>query len=212
MSGCDLRAFSDNLCSGRLYRTSSTLFNEFNFSGAATTLIGTGTFTFTDINNATFDYTINASATNPTTTIRKKITRFPFGNGFGAYPNDQSDIYYKADASGWGYSLAQHGNEAFGVIYHYDENRNPMFLTMYTPAFNPIYGGSNAATLFRSRSNGGNHYLTPTWRASDISNVPLAGSGSVALGVVPDGLNLTFAVTSNSVSSIQTRALARVPF
>ncbi len=212
MSGCDVTPFSNNTCSGRLYRTTGTPFNEPNFSGASTTLIGTGTFTFIDTNNATFDYTINASATNPTTTIRKKITRFPFGSGIGAYPNDHSDIYYKADAAGWGYSLAQHGNDAFGVIYHYDENRNPMFLTMYMPVFNATYGGTNSATLYRSRSNGGSHYLTPTWRASDISNVPFAGSGSGAISMVPDGLNMTFVVNSNGVNYIQTRRLTRVPF
>lgn len=212
MSGCDLIPFSNNVCSGRLYRTTGTPFNEPSFAGASSTLIGTGKFIFTDTNNATFDYTINASANNPTTTIRKKITRFPFGSGVSAYPNDQSDIYYKADASGWGYSLAQHGNDAFGVIFHYDENRNPMFLTMYTPAFNATYGGNNTATLYRSRSNGGSHYLTPTWRASDISNVPFAGSGSGAVSVVPDGLNLTFVVNSNGVNYIQTRGLTRIPF
>ncbi len=212
MSGCDLTPLSNNVCSGRLYRTTGTPFNEANFVGASTTLIGSGKFTFADANNATFDYTINASATNPATTISKKITRFAFGSGVAAYPNDQSDIYYKADASGWGYSLAQHSNDAFGVIYHYDENRNPMFLTMYMPAFNATYGGGNTATLYRSRSNGGSHYLTPTWRASDISNVPFAGAGSGALGVVPDGLNLTFVVNSNGVNYIQTRALTRTPF
>jgi hypothetical protein len=212
MSGCDLIPFSNNVCSGRLYRTTGTPFNEPNFAGALTTLIGTGTFTFTDTNNAIFDYTINASATNPATTIRKKITRFPFGSGVSAYPNDHSDIYYKADASGWGYSLAQHGNDAFGVIFHYDENRNPMFLTMYTPAFNATYGGSSTATLYRSRSNGNSHYLTAAWRPSDISNVPFAGSGSGAVSMVPDGLNLTFVVNSNGVNYIQTRGLTRIPF
>jgi lysyl endopeptidase len=210
MSGCDLIPFNGSACGGRLYRTTGTPFNTPTFVGANVTQIGTGTFTFTDANNAVFDYTIAASASNATTSIRKFITRFPFGAGFATFPSDNSDIYYKSDASGWGYSLAQHGNESFGVIYHYDENRNPMFLTMYMPNFNNTSGG--AATLFRTRSNGGSHFLTPTWRSSDISNVPVSGAGNASVSVVPGGLNLTFTVNSNGNNFTQTRALTRVPF
>lgn len=210
MSGCDLIPFNGSACSGRLYRTTGTPFNTPTFVGANVTQIGTGTFTFTDPNNAIFDYTIAASATNATTSIRKFITRFPFGAGFAAFPNDNSDIYFKSDASGWGYSLAQHGGEAFGVIYHYDENRNPMFLTMYMPNFNNTSGG--AATLFRTRSNGGSHFLTPSWRPSDISNVPVSGSGNAGVSVVSGGLSLTFTINSNGNNFTQTRALTRVPF
>jgi lysyl endopeptidase len=210
MSGCDLIPFNGAACGGRLYRTTGTPFNTPTFAGASVTQIGTGTFTFTDANNAIFDYTIAASASNATTSIRKFITRFPFGAGFATFPSDNSDIYYKSDASGWGYSLAQHGGESFGVIYHYDENRNPMFLTMYMPTFNNTSGG--AATLYRTRSNGGSHFLTPTWRSSDISNVPASGSGNASVSVVPGGLNLTFTVNSNGNNFTQIRALTRVPF
>ncbi len=215
MSGCDLIPLNGNICSGRLYRTTGTPFNSTTFSGATTTYIGNGTFTFTDANNATFDYTINASATNNATTIRKQITRFPFGTGVAAFPNDASDIYYQADASGWGYSLAQHGGAAFGVIYHYDENRNPMFLTMYMPAYNGNPGGSSSATLYRTRSNGGSHFLTPDWRASDISNVPVGGSGIATVSTVTGGLNLMFTVStglSGSSSYTQIRSITKIPF
>ncbi len=212
MSGCDLIPFNGSVCSGRLYRTTGTAFNDPNFGGATTTYIGNGTLTFTDADNAIFDYTINASATNVATSIRKPITRFTFGTGFAVYPDDASDIYYKADASGWGYSLSQHGSAAFGVIYHYDENRNPMFLTMYMPTFNGNAGGSSAATLYRTRSNGGSHFLTADWRPSDISNVPVSGSGNASVSTVAGGLNLTFTVNSNGNSFTQTRALTKIPF
>lgn len=210
MSGCDIAGFDGTSCTGQLFRTTGTPFNAANFVGANVTVIGRGRFTFTDPNNAVFDYTIDATAANATTTIRKFITRFPYGAGFATYPTDNSDIYYKSDASGWGYSLAQHGSTAFGVIYHYDENRNPMFLTMYMPTFNNTSGG--AATLYRTRSNGGSHFLTPTWRATDISNVPASGSGNASVSVVPSGLNLTFTVNSNGNNFTQTRAMTRVPF
>ena len=153
MSGCDIAGFDGSSCTGQLFRTTGTPFNVANFVGANVSVIGRGRFTFTDPNNAVFDYTIDATAANATTTIRKFITRFPYGTGFANYPTDNSDIYFKPDASGWGYSLAQHGSTAFGVIYHYDENRNPMFLTMYMPTFNNTTGG--AAILYRTRSNGG---------------------------------------------------------
>ncbi len=210
MSGCDIAGFDGTSCTGQLFRTTGTPFNVPTFVGANVTVIGRGRFTFTDPNNAVFDYTINASATNASTTIRKFITRFPYGTGFATFPTDNSDIYYKSDASGWGYSLAQHGSAAFGVIYHYDENRNPMFLTMYMPSFNNTSGG--AATLYRTRSNGGSHFLTPTWRASDISNVPASGAGNASVSVVPGGLNLNFTVNSNGNNFTQTRAMTRVSF
>ena len=211
MSGCDLIPFNGSVCSGRLYKTTGTPFNDPNFGGATTTYIGNGTITFTDADNATFDYTIIASATNAQTTLQKKITRFPFGVGIAAYPNDASDIYFNPDAPGWGYSLAQHGTAAFGVIYHYDENRNPMFLTMYMPVFNANNGGATSATLYRTRSNGGSHYLTPTWRASDITNIPVTGAGSATAGLFPGGLNLLFTITSGTTFA-QQRALSKIPF
>jgi len=85
-----------------------------------------------------------------------------------------------------------------------------MFLTMYMPTFNNTSGG--AATLYRTRSNGNSSYLSPTWRASDISNVPVSGSGNASVSVIPGGLNLTFTVNSNGNNYTQTRALTRVPF
>jgi lysyl endopeptidase len=211
MSGCDLIPFNGSVCSGRLYKTTGTPFNDANFGGATTTYIGNGTFTFTDADNAVFDYTIVASATNAQTTLQKKITRFPFGVGVAAFPNDASDIYFNPDAPGWGYSLAQHGTAAFGVIYHYDENRNPMFLTMYMPVFNANNGGATSATLYRTRSNGGSHYLSPTWRASDITNIPVAGSGNATASIFPGGVNLLFTITSGTTFA-QQRALSKIPF
>ena len=212
MSGCDLIPFNGSVCSGRMYKTTGTPFNDANFGGATTTYVGNGTFTFTDADNATFDYTIIATATNNATTIQKKITRFPFGVGVAAFPNDASDIFYNPNAPGWGYSLAQHGTAAFGVIYHYDENRNPMFLTMYMPVFNGNNGGMSSATLYRTRSNGNSHYLTPTWRATDISNVPVSGSGSATVGTVPGGVSLMFTITSGGVTFTQVRTLSQLPF
>lgn len=211
MSGCDLIPFNGSVCSGRLYKTTGTPFNDTNFGGATTTYIGNGTFTFADADNAAFDYTINVSATNAQTTLQKKITRFPFGAGVAAFPNDASDIYFNPEQPGWGYSLAQHGTAAFGVIYHYDENRNPMFLTMYMPAFNGNSGGTTSATLYRTRSNGGSHYLSPTWRASDITNTAVSGSGNATVGIFPGGVNLLFTITSGSSFS-QQRSLSKIPF
>lgn len=211
MSGCDLIPFNGSVCSGRLFKTTGTPFNDASFGGSTTTYIGSGTLTFTDADNAIFDYTINASAANNQTTLQKKITRFPFGVGVAAFPNDASDIYFNPDAPGWGYSLAQHGTAAFGVIYHYDENRNPMFLTMYVPAFNGNNGGASSATLYRTRSNGASHYLSPTWRASDITNVPVSGSGTATVGVFPGGVNLSFTITSGTTFT-QQRTLSKLPF
>jgi hypothetical protein len=78
------------------------------------------------------------------------------------------------------------------------------------PSFNNTSGG--AATLYRTRSNGRSHFLTPTWRESDITLVPASGSGNASVSVVPGGLNLTFTINSNGINYTQTRAITRIPF
>jgi lysyl endopeptidase len=196
MTGCDITPFNGSTCVGRLYRVTGTPYNAPVFTGTRTvTPIGVGTLQFANSTTGTFTYQIGAS------TITKNITRFPFGTGFATYPADASDIYYQANASGWGYSVAQHGNVMFGVIYHYDEAGNPMFATVS----GNLVGNSMTNTLYRARSTTASNYLSPTWRASDVTAIPVGDATTTV-----NGNSLTLRFTINGYQ--QTRTLTRLPF
>jgi lysyl endopeptidase len=196
LSGCDITPFNGSTCAGRIYRATGTPYNAPVFTGTrSVTAIGVGTLNFTSSTTGSFTYQIGS------TTITKNITRFPFGTGFATYPNDASDVYYQADASGWGYSVAQHGNTVFGVIYHYDEAGNPMWATVS----GNLSGGAMTGALFRARSTTGSHYLSPTWRAADVTAINV---GSATMFVNGNALNLQFTINGFT----QTRTLTRLPF
>jgi carboxyl-terminal processing protease len=202
LPGCNIQRFSatSRVCTGDLFRTTGTPFNQpFVSANTAATRIGQATLTFTSATTATFAYQIGAVS------ITKAINRQPFGTGTGLFPFDNSDLYFRASESGWGFSLAQHGNALFGVIYHYDQNGRPMFVTM--PAAN-LSGNTATGLIYRTRSNGNSHYLTPTWRASDISLTNPGGDGNATVTITPTGLTLAF--TLNGFA--QTKDLTRQPF
>jgi carboxyl-terminal processing protease len=200
LPGCGLQRFNGRVCSGELYKTTGTPYNvPFVSANTAVTKIGSATLTFNSATSATFAYQIGG------TSITKAITRQPYGSGVATFPFDNSDLYFKASESGWGYSLAQHGDALFGVIYHYDENGRPMFVTL--PAAT-LSGNTASGTLYRTRSNGNSHYLTPTWRASDISLTAANGVGKADLVFTPAGLNMTFSINGFS----QSKELVRQPF
>jgi carboxyl-terminal processing protease len=200
LPGCGLQKFNGRVCSGDLYRTTGTPYNApFVSANTSVTKIGSATLTFESATSATFAYQIGGTA------ITKAITRQPYGSGVATFPFDNSDLYFKASESGWGYSLAQHGAALFGVIYHYDENGRPMFVTLPDATLN---GNIASGTLYRTRSNGNSHYLTSTWRAADISLTAAGGVGKADLAFLPAGLNMTFSINGFS----QTKEMVRQPF
>jgi hypothetical protein len=58
------------------------------------------------------------------------VTRQPFGSANPSWGADVTDIWWNRDESGWGITLAQHGNNTFGVLYTYDANRQPLWVVM----------------------------------------------------------------------------------
>jgi uncharacterized protein (DUF1800 family) len=203
LSGCNLSPggkFNGTVCEGDLYRTTGTPITAATFVSANTTLskMGTGKLSFTGPNAATFNYKIGA------VNITKSLERFGFGTGVGDYPRDSSDIYYQADASGWGYSLAQHGNVYVGVIYHYDESGKPLFALLSN---GQQQGATVSGALTTTRSAGSN-YTSTTWKPSDISNVGGAPIGQASFSPNATGFALTFSYKGTS----QTRQMTRLPF
>ena len=125
-----------NTYSGKLYTTRGPAFNAVPWDPIAVvaTEAGTGTLTFTDANNGTFNYVIGA--TNQT----KSLTREAFGplptctwgggTGLAAATNYQ-DLWWKnpaASESGWGVNLNHQGDTIFATWFTYDLGGAPLWL------------------------------------------------------------------------------------
>ncbi len=199
MPGCNVQAFDGTTCRGDLYRTTGPSFRApvFNPALVVSNKIGTGTVTFSGQDSGTFSYQIG------NTSISKSIQRQPYGSApRTAYPNDLSDHFYRPDASGWGVAVAEHGNKSFTVIYHYDPNGNPMFVTL--PDSQTQNGAVQTGKLYRTRSKG-SHYLSATWNPTDIE-VSEVGTGT--LKASENKLDFQFTIDGYS----QQHLLTRLPF
>jgi hypothetical protein len=159
--------------SGTLYETRGPAFSASPFNPAlvAATAVGSGTLTFADADNATFEYTVNGISQS------KPITRqlfaapvptctFGFERNLNVATNYQ-DLWWAAPAaseSGWGVSLTHQGDIIFAVWFTYDATGAPLWMiatatlnaprtyagTLYTttgPAFNAVPFNSAAVTL-----------------------------------------------------------------
>ena len=103
-------------CTGDIYRVSGgtppTV--PWNGSGKVVSSAGSGTLTFTDIDNGTFTYTIdNVSGS-------KSITKFSFATGTTLPTVDYTDLWWNPDESGWGVALTQQYGVVSAAWYSYD--------------------------------------------------------------------------------------------
>lgn len=115
--------------SGDIYQTTGPPYSAaFDPNQVRVTKVGTASFDFAPpslaAGKALFSYSVgNVSQT-------KQIERQPFGNAAPDWGYDFTDIYWDPAESGWGLTLAQHGNNVFGVWYTYDLNGQPLFVVM----------------------------------------------------------------------------------
>jgi hypothetical protein len=185
---------------GDMYATTGPHFavEPFNAAQVATRKVGTATFDFAPpgapAGSATFSYTING------VTQTKTITRFSFGSANAAWPRDMTDIYWNAAESGWGYALAQQGNNMFGVFYNYRSDGTPQFVTMsggkfITPAF--FEGDLYTAT--------GPYFGNSTFDTSRVVATPV---GKMSMAYCDTTLEIKY--TINGVT--QSKSLTRLPF
>ena len=198
MPGCNVQAFNGTTCSGDLYRTTGPSYRTavFNPALVTATKIGSATVTFTAQDTATFNYRIGS------TNITKSIQRQPYGSApRAAYPNDLSDHFYRPDASGWGVAVAEHSSKSFTVIYHYDTNGNPMFVTLPD---SQTQGDAQTGKLYRTRSKG-SHYLSAAWNPADIEVFEV---GTAILKASLDKLDFQFTIDGFA----QQQLLTRLPF
>ena len=180
---------------------------------ATPTQVGTGTLTFTDANNGSFNYTVNG------TTQTKAITRFDLGTGpqptcaySAATPNftaatNYQDLWWVANGaeSGWGVNFAHQGNDVFATWYTYDVDGSPLWLSVLAVQVGTsnVYSGK----LYRSSGPRYDGYDTTKW-------VPLeVGSATLTFA---DGNHAKFDYTTSGAGSLpavtQSKQVTRFPF
>lgn len=159
--------------SGDAYQTTGPTYSaSFNPAAVTVTRVGNVTIDFAPPGQAAgvalFSYTIGSVSGS------KYIQRQPFGNAAPAWGTDVTDIWWNPDESGWGLTLAQHGNNVFGVWFTYDANGQPLFVVMPGVTFNGA--DSFTGALFTTR---GPYFGAPF----DPSLVQVTPAGSAAIDV-----------------------------
>ena len=120
---------------GDVYQTTGPSYTgTFNPAMVASTRVGSVTIDFApsgfNAGTALFTYSVNGY------TQTKQIQRQPFGDASPAWGYDFTDIWWDPNESGWGMTIAQHGNSLFAVWYTYDTNGLPLFVVMPGGNFN----------------------------------------------------------------------------
>lgn len=157
--------------------------------------VGTARITFTDVNNASFDYTING------VTGHKSITRVPFGPTSPPLDKPLGDLWWAGSAqNGWGLAVLQQYSTLFALWFTYDANGKPTWFVMP--------GGSWAAhddyrgAILKAAG--------PPWLGVpyDVSRHQLTSVGTFRFLVTGDGA--TFEYTADGKSGVI--PLTRIPF
>jgi len=199
-----------------------------NFVGAATFIkVGTGTLTFSDANNGTFDYRLDAGTGGSPVAVNqtKVLTRFDLGTGpqptcaFSATANlaaatNYQDLWWAASGTetGWGINFAHQGNYIFATWYTYDAKAAGSNPPMWLSALLQRQGASNVYGGPLSRTSGPRF---DNYKASDVVQpIPTVGSATVTF---TNGNSATFNYATNGSGGLpagvnQTKAIVRFPF
>ncbi len=135
--------------SGAIYIDHGPPFSS--FAGAGVPIqVGNGALTFSDADNAVFDYSVNGVSQS------KAITRFDLGTGpqvscsYSASPNlagatNYQDLWWVpgGEESGWGVNLVHQGDTIFATWYTYDLDGTPLWLSglMQRVGATDVYAG-----------------------------------------------------------------------
>ena len=188
--------------SGDIYQTTGPAYSQpFVASQVTATKVGTASLDFAPAGQAagkaSFSYSIGAVSQT------KVIERQPFGNAPPNWGNDVTDIWWNEAESGWGLTLAQHGNNVFGVWFTYGLDGKPLWVTLPGVTF-------TAASAFNGSlySVTGPYYGTVPFNSAAVVATP-AGNASLSFNA-PNGGSGTFASTLNGFN--QTKTITRQPF
>ncbi|MCY7389604.1 MAG: hypothetical protein LH481_16365, partial [Burkholderiales bacterium] len=160
--------------SGDLFRTTGPAYTQpFRSDLVTFATVGTASFDFAPVGQpagkATFTYTIGAISQT------KVIERQPFGNAPPNWGYDYSDLWWNPVESGWGLTLAQHGNNVFGVWFTYGLDGKPLWLHIPDVTFTApgnFNGGLYTVT--------GPYYGNPRFDPAQVVVTP-AGSATVSI-------------------------------
>jgi len=194
MSGCPV---SGNSCTGDLYATSGGTppTTPWNGSGKVTSNVGTGTLTFANADNGTFDFRINNVIGS------KSIARGIFVAGGTQAAVDYNDLWWNPNESGWGVALTHQSGTIFATWYAYDASGKAVWYV----SSGCTVAGSSCSNSALYQVTGGSP-LTAAWNGSNkvTSNV-----GTVTF-TFSDANNGLMSYTLNGVPV--TRAITRLGF
>lgn len=183
---------------GDVYRTTGPAFSgPFDPSAVKTTKVGTASFDFAPggaSGTALFSYTVGPAS------AKKTIQRLSFGNAPASWGIDKTDLWWNPSESGWGLTLAQHGNNVFGAWFTYASTGRPLFIVM--PGVTMTGPDSFTGTLYTTT---GPSYTASTF---DPAQVRTTAVGSASLQFSGD--TGTFSATVNGVTVVKT--ITRQPF
>lgn len=153
LSSCPIQA---GACSGSIYSVTggSSPATAWNGTNKVVSPVGTGTLTFTDANNGRFDFTVNGVQGS------KAISRELFANRTPQPAVDYSDLWWNANESGWGLSLAQDHGIIFAAWYAYDANGKAVW---YVASSCPLLANSCSGDLYQVA---GGQPLSSAWNGT----------------------------------------------
>jgi hypothetical protein len=194
-----------NVYTGDLLRATGSSVTAYDPSKFANVKVGSATFSFTDANHGTFQYTVNnISQTKP-------IERFGFASpqptcdetgAFGASPNYTDLWWRKGGENGWGLNIVHQADQFFLSWFTYDDTGKGQWLyasqVLHTAGTNTYTGD-----LFR---NTGPAFNSATWNSALATGPKI---GTVSLTVNGDG-TMNFTYTVNGIT--QTKVIERFRF
>jgi serine protease len=195
---------------GTLYQLTGPAFDAVPFpplgtpGGATVIVVGSGTLSFTDANDASFAYTVNGISQT------KTVTRQAFGTlptcTYSAQPNlalatNYQDLWWATPGgseSGWGVNLTHQGDTIFASWFTFDHDRTPMWLVVSAPKTAP---GTYSGTLYRLTGPAFNAVPFPPLGSPGGATGTSVGTATFTF---PDGNTGTFAYTVDGVPQIKT--------
>ncbi|MGI8424080.1 MAG: hypothetical protein ACR2NO_08230 [Chloroflexota bacterium] len=181
--------------SGDLYRSTGPSYaGPFDPAAVGRTKVGTASFQFTPGGSANFTWTIGSL------TRSRQIQRLPFGSAPANWGIDRTDLWWNPAESGWGLTLAQHGNNVFGAWFTYAPSGRPLFIIM--PGVQAQTADSFTGTLYTTT---GPAYTAATFDSAQVRVTPV-GSATVRF----TGDTATFTATVDGVTQVKT--ISRQPF
>ena len=160
---------ADGTYSGPLYRTTGPAFDAQPFGAIRFTQVGNMKLAFIDANDATLTYSYNG------TTVTKSITRQAFAgspptctwSAFDrSFSNNEQDLWFNPNESGWGVNVAQHGNTIFATLFTYDRNGKGLWLVL--PDGEQTTAGTFSGTIY---TTSGPAFNASPWHAISFEAV-----------------------------------------